>query len=59
MTGEWVLSQVREQQLGNSHLIRLLGQGSFSKVYLGEHLSLNTQAAVKVLRAPVELDEVQ
>ncbi len=37
------------QQLGNYRLIQLLGQGNFSGVYLGEHLHLNTQAAIKVL----------
>src|SRR5436305_9176346 len=37
------------QQLGNYRLIRLLGEGNFSEVYLGEHIHLNTQAAIKVL----------
>ena len=37
------------QQLGNYRLVRLLGRGSFADVYLGEHIHLNTQAAVKVL----------
>ena len=37
------------QQLGNYRLIQLLGQGNFSEVYLGEHIHLNTQAAIKVL----------
>jgi len=37
------------QQLGNYRLIRLLGRGSFADVYLGEHVYLKTQAAVKVL----------
>src|SRR5713101_3249565 len=37
------------QQLGNYRLIRLLGQGNFSEVYLGKHIHLNTQAAIKVL----------
>ncbi len=38
------------QQLGNYRLIRLLGQGSFADVYLGEHIHLGTQAALKVLQ---------
>jgi WD40 repeat protein len=37
------------QRLGNYHLVRLLGQGAFAAVYLGEHLHLRTQAALKVL----------
>src|SRR5712692_2824140 len=37
------------QRLGNYRLLRLLGQGSFADVYLGEHLHLGTQAAIKVV----------
>ncbi len=38
------------QQLGNYTLTRLLGEGGFAEVYLGEHLYLKTQAAIKVLQ---------
>ena len=38
------------QQLGNYRLTRLLGQGGFADVYLGEHVHLRTQAAIKVLQ---------
>ncbi|HEU5382430.1 MAG TPA: protein kinase [Ktedonobacteraceae bacterium] len=41
------------QQLGNYRLSRVLGQGGFADVYLGEHIHLNTQAAIKVLRTRV------
>jgi serine/threonine protein kinase/Tol biopolymer transport system component len=37
------------QQLGKYRLVRLLGQGGFADVYLGEHLHLNSQAAIKVM----------
>ncbi len=37
------------QQLGNYRLIRLIGRGSWASVYLGEHLHLGAQAAIKVL----------
>ena len=37
------------QQLGNYRLVRLLGQGGFADVYLGEHIYMHTQAAIKVL----------
>src|SRR3989440_11362586 len=37
------------QQLGKYQLLNLIGKGSFAEVYLGEHLHLNTQAAIKVL----------
>jgi serine/threonine protein kinase len=38
------------QQLGNYRLVRLLGRGGFADVYLGEHVHLRTQAAIKVLQ---------
>ncbi len=37
------------QQFGNYRLLRLLGRGGFAEVYLGEHVYLQTQAAIKVL----------
>ena len=46
------------QQLGNYHLSRLLGRGGFAEVYLGEHLYLKNQAAIKVLRASLSEEEV-
>src|SRR2546427_10809930 len=46
------------QQLGHYRLLRLLGQGGFADVYLGEHIHLNTQAAIKVLRMQIASSEV-
>lgn len=37
------------QQLGNYRLLRLLGRGGFADVYLGEHIYMHSQAAIKVL----------
>src|SRR5579864_9817354 len=37
------------QQFGNYRLVRLLGRGGFAQVYLGQHVRLNMQAAIKVL----------
>ena len=37
------------QQLSNYLLVRLLGQGGFGDVYLGEHTYLKSPAAIKVL----------
>ncbi|MFL5694534.1 MAG: serine/threonine protein kinase [Ktedonobacteraceae bacterium] len=39
------------QQLGNYQLIRLLGRGGYAEVYLGKHVRLDSQAAIKVLHA--------
>src|SRR5947207_1937514 len=39
------------QLLGNYRLVRLLGQGGYAQVYLGQHLRLSQQAAIKVLHA--------
>jgi peptide/nickel transport system substrate-binding protein len=39
------------QQLGNYRLVALLGEGGFAEVYLGQHLRLDLQAAIKVLHA--------
>ena len=46
------------QQIGHYRLTRLLGQGGFAEVYLGEHIHLNTQAAIKVLRTQIARDDV-
>ena len=42
------------QQVGNYRLKQVLGKGAFADVYLGEHLYLNTPAAVKVLHSGLD-----
>jgi serine/threonine protein kinase len=47
------MTEHRSQQpgnLGNYRVMRLIGQGGFADVYLGEHIHLRTQAAIKVLQ---------
>ncbi len=47
------------QQLGHYQLVRLLGQGGFAEVYLGEHVHLKTLAAIKVLHTRLAQEDVQ
>ncbi len=44
------MAELVRQYLGNYRLSYLLGQGGFAEVYLGEHITLKTPAAIKVLR---------
>src|SRR6266852_1911003 len=46
------------QRLGNYRLVRLLGTGGFAEVYLGEHIYLKSQAAIKVLYTHLAHEEV-
>ena len=41
------------QQFGSYRLLRLIGSGGFAEVYLGEHIHLQTQAAIKVISTPL------
>jgi eukaryotic-like serine/threonine-protein kinase len=45
------------QQLGNYRLLRLLGEGGQASVYLGEHVYLKSQAAIKVRHSALIGDE--
>ena len=47
------------QRFGNYRLIRLLGQGSFGDVYLGEHIHDTTLAAVKILQARLAHEDLK
>ena len=47
------------RQLGNYRIIRLLGEGGFAQVYLGEHIYLKTTAAIKVLLANLPKNDLQ
>jgi serine/threonine protein kinase/limonene-1,2-epoxide hydrolase len=52
------MSNLVGRQFGNYSLLRLLGQGGFADVYLGEHIHLNTLAAIKVLRTQLGQDDI-
>ncbi len=45
------------EQLGNYRLLRLLGEGGQASVYLGEHVYLKSQAALKVRHAALTEEE--
>src|SRR6266496_2050765 len=48
-----------DKQLGNYRILRLLGEGGFAQVYLGEHIYLKTTAAIKVLLANLSENDLQ
>ncbi|GHO46136.1 serine/threonine-protein kinase [Ktedonospora formicarum] len=47
------------QRLGNYQLVRMLGKGGFAQVYLGEHIHLGTQAAIKVLHTRLSDSDIE
>lgn len=47
------------QQVGNYRILRLLGEGGFAQVYLGEHLHLGTQAAIKILSTRLSQEDME
>jgi serine/threonine protein kinase len=47
------------QQFGNYQLVRHLGRGAFSDVYLGMHVHLKTPAAIKLLHTELTSSDVE
>jgi peptide/nickel transport system substrate-binding protein len=47
------------QQFGNYRLVSLLGQGGYAEVYLGQHVRLDLQAAIKVLHTHLTGSEAE
>ena len=46
------------RQFGNYRLIRHLGTGGFGEVYLGQHIHIQREAAIKIL-LKLEPDEIE
>ncbi|HVB24903.1 MAG TPA: serine/threonine-protein kinase [Ktedonobacteraceae bacterium] len=44
-------------RLGNYRLVQYIGKGGYANVYLGEHITLGTYAAIKVLRTKYAASE--
>ncbi len=53
------MADLTGHQLGNYRLVRHLGRGAFAEVYLGEHLYLKSEAALKVLRTSLKDEEME
>ncbi len=53
---EWVLRMTgnSHRQIGRYELVHTLGYGGCAKVYLGRHIYIGTESAVKVLRNPMD-----
>src|SRR5258707_1900467 len=59
LKGRLVMIDHVGQRIGNYRLQRLLGRGSFADVYLGTHLYLKTEVAVKILYGTLEADAIE
>ena len=54
MSTDWV-----GRQLGSYRLLSVIGHGGYADVYLGEHIYLKTQAAIKVLRTQLTDEDIE
>jgi serine/threonine protein kinase len=46
------------EKLGKYRLLRNLGHGGFAEVYVGEHVFLGSQAAIKILSTSLKSEEI-
>jgi serine/threonine protein kinase len=58
-TGKYKMPDRSGEQFGKYRLVRLLGSGGFAEVYLGQHIKLNTFAAIKVLHTRLSAKELE
>ncbi len=52
------MTDYKTQQLGHYQLVRHIGRGAFSDVYLGMHVHLKTPAAIKLLHTELTSDDI-
>jgi serine/threonine protein kinase len=45
------------EQIGNYRIIRWIDRGGFAHIYLGEHIYLGTQVAIKILNTTLTVDD--
>lgn len=57
--GSLVLPDGSFPQLGNYRLIQRIAEGGFAEVYLGEHVYLNTFAAIKVIHTYLDQHDLE
>jgi ABC-type transport system substrate-binding protein len=53
------MAEYQGQQLGYYRVLRVLGEGGFAQVYLGEHVFLKTYAAIKVLTTYLAQEDLE
>lgn len=53
------MAEYQGQQLGYYRVLRLLGEGGFAQVFLGEHIFLKTHAAIKVLTTHLAQEDIE
>src|ERR1700724_4755532 len=57
--GQFFIPDGAARQLGNYRLLQLIAEGGFAEVYLGVHIHLNTLAAIKVLHAQLDSNDLE